>query len=131
MNSLSNAIAHAEKGFNYVGYVPFVSKVSGSIRAVAGVVTMVAASIFSIIKGFEILFRQDKEKVKQCRREAKDGVNFAINGVGNIVRGVIECIPFVGNAAGAIYDFAIKARIAYPKENANVHNNVKTRYLYI
>lgn len=75
-----------EDAFNWMGYFPPISSVSGVIRILIGVVEIVVSAIFA-------LFCCQADELKSI-----------VDGMGHVVRGTIETIPILGNLVLIIYD---------------------------
>ena len=75
-----------DKVFNYAGWVPALSSVTGLFRMVIGVIEMVVGAIFTI------LLCQSNE------------VSWVIIGIKNVFRGMIETVPLIGNVVLIAYD---------------------------
>ena len=71
--TLTYGIEQFEICLKYAGYVPVVSTISGGFRIVWGTLELISAVALAII----------------LRR--KDPLEFALSGLGNIVRGHVEC----------------------------------------
>lgn len=93
--SLDQGMAKLERVFNGFGYIPVLSSFTGPIRAAIGKVEIVAALIIGAIV-LIVTWRFDR---------AVDVVlNYALNGVANVIRGWIEFVPIIGNYLCYTYD---------------------------
>jgi hypothetical protein len=103
-----------EKGLDIAGYIPFVSTVSGAIRAIAGKIQLIASGIFAAPYLIFYLTNERSAKIpariERCRDFSKKHFE---NGMANFYRGFIETIPFWGNAATFSYDMNGCKRFQY------------------
>ena len=104
IDHLNAGLTRFEKGFNRVGYFPILSTVSGYVRAVFGAVELVTAVALAALQMLRLL---DFEGVLET------GV-YALHGVANIVRGMIEMMPII-NMFWFLYDNA-RLRLNYNGE---------------
>lgn len=115
--SLDQGLASCEKVLNIAGYVPIVSNVSGALRLVYGEVEVVAAVAVGVFLILKALFNSNAE---QCSQEVCQGrdimVHYALHGLGNICRGSVESLFFIGNLSTLFYDFVLEKRFAYASE---------------
>lgn len=110
---LDHFMKSVEKILNLPGYVPIVSSFSGALRAEMGKVELIASLFIGAYVGF-------------VTGDVDQGIAaviiYAIHGLTNIGRGVVECIPLLGNFLCWIYDDV--SRVAYPFENVVVLRGV-------
>lgn len=107
---LDHFMKSVEKALNCPGYIPIVSSFSGALRATMGKIELIA-SMF--IGAYVLLTTGDIDQAIDAT------VTYAVHGLANIGRGVIECIPLLGNFLCWIYDD--ENRVAYPFENVAVY----------
>jgi hypothetical protein len=105
--------AGMEKTLNIAGYFPGFSSISGSARAIWGV----AEIIVSVVKAPFLLIR-DLFSSYSHGKFHRSYLNFAHSGhaILNLLRGVIESAPVIGNVTCAVYDL-MDLRIGYAVEN--------------
>lgn len=107
---LDNACAKVEHVLNKVGWIPYVSWVSGCIRVAIGKIMFVAGFILAAIKRFQGLAKNNPALTEESRQY----VGYAMHGFANICRGLVEMFPFI-NLICLIYD-AFIGRFAYSQE---------------
>jgi hypothetical protein len=95
-----------EKGLNVLGWVPFVSSLSGAFRMVVAKVMIVTTLILAAAE-FMIGYLSSRAYRLQSHK------CYLMHGVGNWVRGSIESFPFIGNLLCFIYDLS-HLRLQYP-----------------
>lgn len=89
--SLDASLNHAEGALIFYSAIPVVGILSGLVRAtVVGTTQTVIALAVVVFSAFAILFKYDKQAL--CKRAA----SHLVHGIGNIVGGCLEAIPFVG-----------------------------------
>ena len=98
-DSLDCTFRNLETTFNKFGYFPIVSTVSGSIRILGGKVEVITGLALSAIAILRIFQNKDNRT-----RQIHHGAELALHGGANILRGMVESIPFFGNAGCLIYD---------------------------
>ena len=103
-----------EKGLDIAGYIPFVSTISGAIRAIVGKIQLIAAGIFAAPYLIFYLTNERSSKIptriEHCRDFSKKHFE---NGLANLYRGLVESVPFWGNAATFSYDMNGCKRFQY------------------
>ena len=94
ISSIPKVIEVLDRTFNFFGYIPIVSSISGQLRQHYGAIQIISSIAMAAIF-------------------LATGSHFAIpasallvSGVFHIFRGTIELLPFFGNAACIIYDIA-------------------------
>lgn len=94
--------------WNYIGYIPFVSTITGCCRALLGIIHTIAHLVLAIFDSQNRAFHMEQ----------------AALGGRNIVRGAIEMMPIVGNLALLIMDIVLgfKATSA-AKDYYDTHRN--------
>jgi hypothetical protein len=107
-----NRLADFEHTLNTLGYIPVVSTISGAGRIGYGSVESVAGSTACAFKSCQYFITGSPEH----RNEAAAYYWYAVHGQMNINRGVIEMIPFFGNAATFLYDKGARLRANYTYE---------------
>lgn len=107
---LDNICARTEHVLNKTGWIPFVSWVSGGIRLVAGKIMVIAGLVMASFYFFKGIFVNDPSLGEHARHYA----GYAIHGMGNMCRGLVEMIPFV-NLVCLVYD-AFVGRFSYSQE---------------
>ena len=118
MKQLDTTLSVFEKGLNYVGYVPFVSTISGALRAEYGKIEVIGGLAVTAFKAISALFQAGAQRDASLER-AVEHLTYAWHGVANIFRGIIEAIPFASLVTCLPYDLS-GCRYTYPLENAAV-----------
>ncbi len=104
--------ANLEQTLNFWGYIPVASTASGVVRGFLGLVQTTLSNIAFIFKGCQYFLTRDPEH----RNEAAAYFWYSVHGEMNGVRGGIETVPVVGNAATLAYDKLIGLRANYTHE---------------
>lgn len=109
--------ASFEKTFNVLGYIPAVSTASASVRILVNVCALikhiVSASLCAIIDLF-------KSSPNGSHFRALKNISYIGHDIHNIIRGIVEFIPLIGNISTICYDGFI-GRWSYPVESTGVH----------
>lgn len=90
LQSLNTALTNLELALNVVGYIPFLSTYSGSLRICIGKIELIsalAAAAILTIAGANARTENDQRPI-EC-------LVYAAHGAGNIARGLIEVFPFL------------------------------------
>lgn len=105
--------ASMEKTLNIAGYFPGFSSISGSARAIWAV----AEIIVSVVKA-PFLLIGDLFSTYSHGKFHRSYLNMAHSGhaILNLVRGVVESAPVIGNVTCVVYDL-MDLRIGYAVEN--------------
>ncbi len=110
MRVAENMIAQVEQGMNPIDWIPYISGVSGIVRATIGLVEVVAGLAFAALKTFHIILTG-----KGFYSDAiSQGLTYSMHGLGNILRGEIAMTPF-WNLALFVYDKYV-GRMDYEEE---------------
>ena len=112
LESLDRGLAGAEKALNVLGWVPFVSSVSGAVRMSAGKVMVVAFAVLSALT-YIMAYMSNNQKLMD---KADQFTQYIWHGFANVGRGFVESIPFLGNVCTILYDSEPAARMCYPNE---------------
>lgn len=110
MRLIENYVARAEQLLNPVDWVPYAASFSGMIRILAGGVEVHAAVAYTAVKIVEILLTGRGRYFNAFVK----GFNYALHGLGNILRGAIAMLPWV-NLALFFHDNYL-GRMNYPEE---------------
>ena len=101
MNISVNTLKSFEQKLNPLGYLPGISIVSGTVRALFGIAEMISG----LAKAAFQTMNPNRNLETQKTRIDFD-IELCMHGLANIVRGVIESIPLFGNAACLCFDHA-------------------------
>lgn len=88
--TIDRALTNAETTFNVLGSIPAVAMFSGSLRAVAGKVQFVVATILTGISSLGSLFSRSESEQQKWDHRAKAGLEYMTHGALNFCRGVGE-----------------------------------------
>lgn len=114
-NYFINTLAKIEKGFNYAGYVPGLSTLSGATRWCAGMIEAIIGLALATFFMFGKVFVTNEKRVMNFTISENYAMEFARNGLGNVARAYIEIIPLI-NMTTLINDRKWKARMRYRNE---------------
>lgn len=113
---LNYVLSVVETGLNYAGYIPFVSKLSGSLRISYGQLEVIAAVATAALLAARAFTNTDLRVRAQGLDRAREVFScYALHGVANVGRGILETFSFVGLAACLPYDL-LQNRFRYPYE---------------
>ncbi len=116
-SELNYVLSVVETGLNYAGYIPFVSKLSGSLRISYGQLEVIGAIATAAILAARAFTNTDlRARAQGLNRAREVFTTYAMHGVANVVRGYIETFSFMGLATCLPYDL-LQNRFAYPKED--------------
>ncbi len=113
---LDQRLANFENTFNKLGYIPIVSTITGSTRALYGTAELTAGIGLQCLKGAQYFITANPEH----RNEAAAGYWYAFHGAHNINRGAIECVPVIGNISTILYDHILCLRMNYTFERISL-----------
>jgi hypothetical protein len=102
-----------EEAFDYFGYIPIVSTISGGLRIQFGNLEMIAGIAFSVLAGLAFIFTRKEE----FRKGSVSTLDFVVHGAVNVCRGFIECHRYF-NLICALHDYFVRGkdlRIVYDK----------------
>lgn len=108
---VDSALESMERAFTVGGRVPFVSILTGSCRALVGVIELVVALgnyIRHKLAPVLLLSHKNINVEQQHKNQAELMKDYMKHGLQNIARGIIEAIPVVGNATCGAYDHFTK-----------------------
>jgi hypothetical protein len=100
--ALDQSLQNIETTLNIVGYIPFVSIASGSIRFVGGKVEAIAGLILAALSALP----GGCQSAKEQSRRIDHGLELALHGGANMIRGAVESIPVIGNLGCMLYDLS-------------------------
>jgi hypothetical protein len=112
--SFDKSFAASEKALNVLGWVPFVSTLSGGVRMMAGKIQAVAFAVFASLL-FVYAYLSNNQKLLAA---ADRLTTYIWHGMANVCRGFVEMIPIGGNIATILYDADPASRLRYPSEAA-------------
>ncbi len=116
-------LAQGEQAFNLVGYIPFVSIISASVRSVGGLLQMTLGFCFAL--GYFCVFFYKKSRNIKHFFYLKTSFIYALHGIANFFRAKIEAIPCLSLLFCLPYDRYFKKRFKYttetlPKKEADI-----------
>jgi glycosyltransferase A (GT-A) superfamily protein (DUF2064 family) len=112
---IHKTLAKAEEVLNLVGYIPLVSLLSAAVRTLGGKLQLLLGLVFAIgcfMAGITTPLRKKKHF-----QNARWSIGHALHGVLNILRALIESVPFLSLITCLPYDRVFKIRIRYSLEN--------------
>lgn len=113
-DKLEKTLARGEEALNLVGYIPFVSTVSASIRSLGGILQMILGGCFAL--GYFCFFFYKKPRNIKHFFHFKMSMGYILHGVANFFRAKIEAIPFLSLLFCLPYDRYFKKRFKYSIE---------------
>jgi len=102
---------------NWLGYIPLVSLVSGSLRVIYGTMEVGLGLLLAVKLFAESKISSDNEKL--YLQEAQHQLQYVAHGFANIVRGWVEICFIVGNILTFIYDY-FEIRCKYSDEEGGM-----------
>ncbi|MEI6242149.1 MAG: hypothetical protein WCP39_01950 [Chlamydiota bacterium] len=108
LGDVERSFSSAEKVLNVTGYVPFVSSVTGPLRALMGKIQVIVFAVLAI----NAYMLGQKAVGERC-------VTCILNGFANIVRGTVESVTLLGNLCCFIYDKVMLVRFGYTGEKTD------------
>ncbi|MBS0604457.1 MAG: hypothetical protein JSS60_05395 [Verrucomicrobia bacterium] len=114
-DQLERTLARLEEAFNLIGYIPFMSVLSATVRAIGGKAQALLGLCFAI-GYFCLLGFTETRKIKHFFH-LKSSFSQILHGICNIVRAAIEAVPFLGLVVCLPYDRLLKKRFKYDVEN--------------
>ena len=114
-DQLERTLAKGEEALNLIGYVPVVSTMSAALRALSGKLQVVLGIIFAIVY-FSLLGFSETRKIKHFLH-LKSSFGQIFHGICNIVRSLLEAVPFLSLVTCLPYDRLLKKRFKYSVEN--------------
>jgi hypothetical protein len=118
--------ADLEKAANRLGYIPFVSTLTGTVRAVCGTVQAFFGVLGAMFRSGQYLITRNPDHLILAAANRKD----VDHGVMNELRGNIESIPVAGNVATFIYDKMLNLRCNYTFEELNGKDPLNLHYTH-
>jgi hypothetical protein len=114
-----------ESALNKLGWIPGISIVSGTVREGLGYVEILGGLAAAALRNIAASITSDKAAKERLYKQAEVELSYAINGLGNVVRGNIEKLPFwdlwaiaVNKAVLFTYDL-LQVRMNYGHEEAS------------
>ena len=120
MTHLDKTLGRFEQGLNIAGYVPLfgVGSIAGGIRAAYGKMEVVCSIGRAAITAIAALFNPDVQQKQQGLDRAVEIVKtYTVHGLGNVVRGWVEMVPYLSLVTCLPYDY-LGYRFSYPQEGA-------------
>jgi len=109
---MDHNMAKIEKKLNTIGYIPFLSILSGGFRIVLGNVQQFLGNIGFLYRGGDYLMSKDPKD----RDLAAENHWYRVHGGSNTARGVVELVPIIGNLTTLFYDKVLSIRLNYTYE---------------
>ncbi|MBI2809786.1 MAG: hypothetical protein HYX67_02990 [Candidatus Melainabacteria bacterium] len=106
---IARSLSKAEEALNLLGYIPMVSIASAAVRTLGGKLQALGGLCYAVWNFF---------KMRPFR--AKMGLEYLFHGVCNIVRAMIEAVPFLSLATCLPYDRVFKKRFKYSGEDSEI-----------
>jgi len=82
-----------DSALNKLGWIPGISIVTGTVREGLGYVEIVGGLSGAALRNIAASFTSDKAAKESLYKQAEVELSYAINGLGNVVRGNIEKLP--------------------------------------
>lgn len=114
-DKFERTLARGEEALNLVGYIPFVSIASASLRSLGGILQFTCGFCFAI--GYFCAFAYSKPRKIKHFLYLKTSFGYALHGAANFFRAKIEAIPFLSLILCLPYDRYFKKRFKYAIEN--------------
>ena len=114
IDKFERVLARGEESLNLVGYVPFLSTVSGALRSLGGIAQLIVG--FSCAIGYFCSFRYSKQSKVKHLLHLKTSLSHGFHGIANWLRAKIEIIPFLSLIFCLPYDRFFKKRFKYSAE---------------
>ena len=122
---LDGLLSTGESYFNKLGYIPGISIMTGQAREAFGWFEVILGVSSGGLRNIAAGFQKDEAAKEKLYKQAEVDFSYAINGLGNVVRGNIEKFPLWDLYATAInklvlvvYDF-FQVRMNYGHEAAS------------
>ncbi len=112
---IHKTFAKAEEILNLVGYVPLVSLLSAAVRTIGGKLQLLLGLVFAL--GCFMMGLTAPLRKKKHFQNARWSIGHALHGLLNILRALIESVPFLSLITCFPYDRIFKIRIRYSLEN--------------
>src|SRR5262245_10635854 len=116
-------IASLEKGARVFDWIPYVSTISGVVRFIAGKIQALVGLIMAAVGFIGSLCASDPHTAKKFRKMMHSGLEHAVHGCANMLRGAIAMVPFGGNAILLVWDLC-GARFKYSAEYKRDHHHL-------
>ncbi len=114
---IQKGLAVLENYLNKVGYVPFVSSISGAYRIMYGKLEVITGIALAALEAGRSALQTDAHKRQEIWSGAAKPLRYSLHGIANMTRGVAESIPFF-NLIGLVWDIAgerMRYNLAEPK----------------
>jgi hypothetical protein len=114
-NNLNKTLNSFEEALNIAGYVPVVSSLSGLVRISLGeleIVGSIVAAALIATRSFFFVNASDRER--ESNKAFEIFIDYSLHGCANIIRGIIERIPFASLVTCLPYDRLLQGRFVYP-----------------
>ena len=112
--------SRSEKTLNLLGYIPAFSSCTGAYRILDGVIGVV----FSLAKAILLAIPDSIFRDSQLPSRSYKHLTYVGHNTCNILRGVVELVPVLGNIATFTYDGLI-GRVSYDVEKTGPHYIIK------
>lgn len=97
MYRLEENLHMAENLLSIATTIPVLGVIGGAGKVILGLVQTISALVVTLFAGIAAIFGSEKGK-SYCFRASKH----IFHGLGNILAGIVESIPFVGSISGTI-----------------------------
>lgn len=114
---LAKTLAKGEEALNLIGYIPMVSLLSAALRTLGGKLQAVLGLLLAI--AFLIAgFKSPKNKIRHLLN-FRTSLEHLFHGVANIIRALLEAVPFLSLVTCLPYDRLLKKRFKYSLEDSD------------
>jgi hypothetical protein len=115
---LNKTLAKGEEALNLIGYIPMISILSAALRTLGGKIQVVIGFFFAIYH-LIATFKSSRGKIRHFLR-FRAGLEHFFHGLLNLVRAMIEAVPFLSLVICLPYDRFFKKRFKYSFEDSDV-----------
>lgn len=120
--NLNKTLNSFEGGLNIAGYIPIVSTFSGSLRINYGKLEVIGSIVAAALITVRALFLANaSDRDRELKRAIDVFTHYSLHGIANIIRGILEVVPFVSLVTCLPYDLSGK-RFAYPVNSHSFEN---------
>lgn len=120
LNSCDKLFTSIEKGkpgcpgLNTIGYIPFVSTISATVRTLYAKAQIITGIVLSVVLLIQSLFTKDCKEADRIQADAVHAFKYCLHGITNLFRSVVEFLPIGGLVIGLPYDKCCHLRYDYP-----------------
>lgn len=115
---LAKTLAKGEEALNLIGYIPMISILSAAVRTLGGKLQALlglSLAVFSLIAGI----MASKGKIRHFLN-FRTSIEHFLHGLFNMLRAVIEAVPFLSLITCLPYDRVFNKRFKYTGEDFDV-----------